>query len=301
MKKKYLSIIIIPHASCSHRTYSFSKRKLKFILAVSIFFFLLLTAFLIDYFTMNVTRANYKELLSRYEEQNQTLLAYQDKISDLEKKIQNFEVYTEKLNIMAGLKSEDILNTQPGVGSGTGEDNEGTNNQNISNPQQGLIALESLQIKSESLQQNLNILSNHFEEQVLQLAATPTIWPTKGWVTSTYGWRNDPFTGKRTFHRGLDIATHYGNPVLATADGIVVQTSNDKIGGKTIKISHRGGYTTVYCHLSKFLVRPGQRVKRGQTIGLVGSTGKALGPHVHYEVRRNGKSVNPYYYILEEQ
>jgi len=301
MKKKYLSIIIVPHSSSSHRTYSFSKRKLKFILGLTIFFVLLLTAFLIDYFTMNVTRTKYKELLSRYDEQHQTLIAYQNKITDLEKTINNFEVYTQKLNIMAGLKSEDILNTPPGLGSGTGEESGGTNNSDVSNPQEGLVALESLQIKSESLQKNLNILSNHFEEQSLQLAATPTIWPTKGWVTSTYGWRNDPFTGKRAFHRGLDIATHYGNPVLATADGVVIQTSNDKIGGKTIKISHRSGFTTVYCHLSKFLVRPGQRVKRGQTIGLVGSSGKALGPHLHYEVRRNGKSLNPYYYILEEQ
>ena len=97
-----------------------------------------------------------------------------------------------------------------------------------------------------------------------------------------------------------DIATYFGNPVIATADGVVVQTQKDKIGGKTIKISHRGGYTTVYCHLSKFLVKPGQRVKRGDTIGLIGKTGKALGPHVHYEVRLNGKSVNPYYYIIEE-
>ncbi|RLE00465.1 MAG: hypothetical protein DRJ11_11645 [Candidatus Aminicenantes bacterium] len=303
MRKKYLSIIIVPHTSSSHRTYSFSKRKLKFILGITIFLFLVLVAFLVDYFTMNVTRAKYKELLSRFENQQQTLLAYQNKIKSLEKTINDFEIYAEKLNIMAGLKSEDILKTKPGVGSGTGEDlsSASASPTPATNPKQGLVTLESLQIKAAGIKQNLNILSNHFEEQALQLAATPTIWPTKGWVTSAFGWRNDPFTGKRAFHRGLDIATHYGNPVVATADGIVIQTSYDKIGGKTIKISHRGGYTTVYCHLSKFLVRPGQRVKRGQTIGLVGSTGKALGPHLHYEVRRNGKSLNPYYYILEEQ
>ncbi|MFW6160456.1 MAG: M23 family metallopeptidase, partial [Acidobacteriota bacterium] len=99
---------------------------------------------------------------------------------------------------------------------------------------------------------------------------------------------------------GIDIATHYGNPVAATADGVVIQTKSEKIGGNTIKISHRGGYTTIYCHLSKFLVKPGQKIKRGETIGLVGSTGKALGPHVHYEIKRDGKSLNPYYYVLEE-
>jgi murein DD-endopeptidase MepM/ murein hydrolase activator NlpD len=268
---------------------------------VSISLFIILVAFLVDYFTMNVTRAKYKELLSRFENQQQTLLAYQNKIKSLEQTINDFEAYAEKLNIMAGLKSEDILSTKPGVGSGTSENTGNSTTSTPPNPNQGLVALESLQIKADGLKQNLTVLSNHFEEQALKLAATPTIWPTKGWVTSAFGWRNDPFTGKRAFHRGLDIATHYGNPVVATADGVVIQTSYDKIGGKTIKISHRGGYTTVYCHLSKFLVRPGQRVKRGQTIGLVGSTGKALGPHLHYEVRRNGKSLNPYYYILEEQ
>ncbi|MFQ5720889.1 MAG: M23 family metallopeptidase, partial [Candidatus Aminicenantales bacterium] len=150
------------------------------------------------------------------------------------------------------------------------------------------------------VEKNLTTLVQFFENQPLKLAATPSIWPTKGWVTSAFGWRNDPFTGKRAFHKGIDIATNLGNPVVATADGVVVQTKIEKIGGKTIIISHRGGYTTVYCHLNKFLVRPGQRVKRGDVIGEVGKTGKALGPHVHYEVRVNGKPVNPYYYILEE-
>ena len=101
-------------------------------------------------------------------------------------------------------------------------------------------------------------------------------------------------------HWGLDIVTHPGNPVWATADGTVISTKNDKIGGKTMKINHRGLYTTVYCHLSEYKVKPGQKVKRGQVIGLVGKTGKVTGPHVHYEVRLNGKKVNPYYYILEE-
>ena len=143
-------------------------------------------------------------------------------------------------------------------------------------------------------------IQNFFEDQALQLASTPTIWPTKGYISSPYTWRDDPFTGKWTFHHGIDIATSQGNPVYATADGTVIQARTDKIGGKTIKIKHLFGYTTVYCHLSKFLVKVGQKVRRSETIGLVGSTGKAKGPHVHYEVHLNGKAVNPYNYLLEE-
>jgi murein DD-endopeptidase MepM/ murein hydrolase activator NlpD len=81
----------------------------------------------------------------------------------------------------------------------------------------------------------------------------------------------------------------------------VVETKNDRIGGKTILISHGGGLSTLFYHLDKILVRPGQKVKRGEVIGLVGKTGKALGPHLHYEVQVNGKSVNPLQYILEEE
>jgi murein DD-endopeptidase MepM/ murein hydrolase activator NlpD len=119
-------------------------------------------------------------------------------------------------------------------------------------------------------------------------------------MSSAYGWRDDPFTGKRAFHHGIDIATNRGNPIYATADGTVIQMRTDKIGGKTIKIKHMFGYVTIYCHMSEFLVKVGQKVKRGDTIGLVGSTGKARGPHVHYEVQLNGKEKNPYFYILEE-
>ena len=98
-----------------------------------------------------------------------------------------------------------------------------------------------------------------------------------------------------------DIATNYGNPIVATADGIVISLGNDKMGGKNIVISHGGGVTTHYLHLSKFLIKSGQRVKRGDVIGLVGKTGKARGPHLHYEVRVNNRPVNPYNYILEEE
>ena len=139
-----------------------------------------------------------------------------------------------------------------------------------------------------------------FENQTAQLASTPTVWPTTGWLTSGFGERIDPFTGKKTYHYGIDIASSFGNSVVSTADGFVSNVKREKIGGNTVIISHGGGFTTVYCHLSKFAVKAGQRVKRWDVIGYIGQTGKALGPHVHYEVRRNGKAVNPQRYVLEE-
>lgn len=299
MDKKNLSLIIIPHGQGKHRIISLSRKKINFFKGLGLFFLLVLVVFLVDYFTMNVTREKYRELLEENEQYKQTLTSYEESISKLQSTIDTFEKYARKLNIMAGLKSSDVMESSLGVGSGTEE--QGQIFLPPSAPKDlNLQKVESLQQKADGIEKNLNILTTYFEEQALKLSGTPSVWPTKGWVTSPYGWRNDPFTGKRTFHWGIDIATHYGNPVVATADGVVIETKSEKIGGKIIKISHRGGYTTIYCHLSKFLVKPGQKVKRGDTIGLVGSTGKALGPHVHYEVKRDGKSLNPYYYILEE-
>lgn len=297
MQRKILSFIIVPHRKGKSRTISLSKRALQILAGISAFLFMALMLFLVDYITMNVTRQKYKGLLQENVKKEGTIAQYQNTIADLQATIEHFETYAKKLNVMAGLKSPEVLK-EVGIGSGTSNEQE-SSTPNISQDI-ALNSLETVSQKAERVEKNLNTLISFFEDQSMRLAATPSIAPTKGYWVSSYGWRDDPFTGKRTFHSGIDIATYFGNPVLVTADGVVIQTTRDKIGGKTIKISHRGGYTTVYCHLNKILVKPGQKVKRGDTIGLVGKTGKALGPHVHYEVRLNGKSVNPYYYILEE-
>ncbi|MFQ6108283.1 MAG: M23 family metallopeptidase [Candidatus Aminicenantales bacterium] len=297
MPRKILSLIIVPHKKGKPKTISLSKRAIQILIGIFAFLFIVLVVFLADYFTMNVTRKKYKALVQDNIKKDETIARYQNTVAELKATIDHFENYAKKLNIMAGLKSPDILK-EVGIGGGTSNSYTGGTT-GISRPI-SLNRLETVSQKAQGVEKNLTTLVNFFENQSLKLAGTPTIAPTKGYWVSSYGWRDDPFTGKRAFHRGIDIATYFGNPVMATADGVVIQTTYDKIGGKTIKISHRGGYTTVYCHLSKFLVKPGQKVKRGETIGLVGKTGKALGPHVHYEVRLNGKSVNPYYYILEE-
>jgi murein DD-endopeptidase MepM/ murein hydrolase activator NlpD len=297
MPEKVISLIILPHRKGKPKTVSLSKKTIRIWAGILAFIFVAFMVFLVDYFTMNVTRKKYKQLIQENIKKDETIVQYKSTVAQLEATIEHFENYAKKLNIMAGLKSPDVLK-EAGIGSGTSNGQE-SSTPNLSQ-QMSLQSLETVSQKAEGVEKNLNTLVTFFENESLRLAGTPSIAPTKGYWVSSFGWRDDPFTGKRAFHRGIDIATYFGNPVVATADGVVIQTKRDKIGGKTIKISHRGGYTTVYCHLSKFLVKPGQKVKRGDTIGLIGKTGKALGPHVHYEVRLNGKSVNPYYYILEE-
>lgn len=296
MAKKYISVIIVPHNRAKSRRLSLSEKSIKIAVGIVTLVFLALAVFLVDYFTMNVTRQRYKALLEENNSQKMAMAQYKQTVDKLQSTIDNYESYAKKLNIMAGLKSEEVLEGEPGIGSGFVQE--------IGNPSPSQVLdlenLDDISQKAVRIEKNLDTLTAFFEDQTVQLASTPTIWPTKGYMSSSYGWRDDPFTGKRAFHHGIDIATSYGNPIYATADGTVIQARTDKIGGNTIKIKHMFGYVTIYCHMSKFLVKVGQKVKRGETIGLVGSTGKARGPHVHYEVQLNSKEKNPYNYILEE-
>ncbi len=142
-------------------------------------------------------------------------------------------------------------------------------------------------------------LYDFFENQKILLASTPSIWPTKGWTSSRFGYRTSPFTGKREFHRGLDIATRMSAPIVAPADGIVSFVGRDGGYGRVVTLKHGYGLKTKYAHLSKALVKKGQQVKRGETIALVGNSGRSTGPHLHYEVHLNNMAVDPLRYIIE--
>jgi murein DD-endopeptidase MepM/ murein hydrolase activator NlpD len=129
-------------------------------------------------------------------------------------------------------------------------------------------------------------------------AATPSIWPTHGWLSSSMGNRADPFTGEKDFHPGLDISADKGDPVYATADGKVVNASAAGNYGNLVILDHGYGLETRYGHLSAFKVKVGETVKRGNLLGLVGATGRATSSHLHYEVRANGRILNPLQLLL---
>jgi murein DD-endopeptidase MepM/ murein hydrolase activator NlpD len=132
-------------------------------------------------------------------------------------------------------------------------------------------------------------------------AATPSIWPAHGWLSSSVGRRTDPITGGDDYHQGLDISADHGSPVYATADGTVVTASREGAYGNLVTIDHGYGLETRYGHLSKYDVKSGAKVKRGQVIGRVGATGRATGPHLHYEVRVNGRLLNPLQLLLQQR
>ncbi len=131
------------------------------------------------------------------------------------------------------------------------------------------------------------------------LAATPSLRPTNGWISSNFGYRVSPFTGRKEFHKGLDIATREGTPIISPADGVVTYSGNKWLMGNMITIDHGYGMLTRYGHIKELLKKKGDKVKRGEVIALVGNTGRSTGPHVHYEIRLNGVPVNPQKYILD--
>jgi murein DD-endopeptidase MepM/ murein hydrolase activator NlpD len=124
-------------------------------------------------------------------------------------------------------------------------------------------------------------------------SATPSVWPVAGWLTSSYGNRRDPITKGADFHPGLDISADYGQPVLATGDASVGSAGPNGAYGNMVMLDHGFGIVTKYGHLSRFNVRAGDQVKRGDVIGYVGSTGRSTGSHLHYEIWMNGRLTNP--------
>jgi murein DD-endopeptidase MepM/ murein hydrolase activator NlpD len=148
-------------------------------------------------------------------------------------------------------------------------------------------------------EQFLQELSLAAEQKSSRWAATPSIWPVRGWVTSGFGPRVSPFTEKPAWHDGLDIGAAANAPVQAPAQGRVTMVSFDPKLGNLVKLDHGFGIETLYGHLAKALVKEGQRVKRGDVVGLVGSSGLATGPHLHYMVKVYGQALDPVKYILE--
>lgn len=170
-----------------------------------------------------------------------------------------------------------------------------------------------LLIKAVAVQESLSILLRRAElqnatfdqmgEYVGHLykywSQSPSIRPAAGIVTSGFGYRSDPITGETLFHDGLDIANQIGTPVFAPADGIVKATGQMQNFGNAVVIAHpESGVETIYGHLKKSSVQASQSVKRGELIGFVGNSGKSTGPHLHYEIRKNGSAVNPVPFIL---
>ncbi len=247
----------------------------------------LLTAGLIAphlWMRVQTQRTTLEHLASENERLRGQTARFEASVDDLQQRLSGIETAAGKLANELGMEMQSV----PAGGAG------GTT---LAGRSPLLSELDALSGRTAGVRESLEQLDDAFRVRSRLISATPSIMPAQGWFSHGFGWRKDPFSDKRRFHRGIDIVNHRGTPVYATADGVVSRAVRIANLGKTVDISHGRGYVTRFAHLSEILVKPGQKVERGELIGKIGSTGRSTGDHLHYEVWHDGRRVNPWKYL----
>ena len=313
MADRFYTFMVIPERSSAVKKWIVPVKSLKIGLgiAVSLVVVFLMTSMMTLRFLSKDGEFKQTVLRNHYLEGQLELLKSKVATSDATMvRIQNFE---QKLRTLAKLDQQQVSGA--GFGPITGEEErifKGEVEGNEIAGDEGRENLTDVDLKARSMELTIDQVANRalLQEQSLAelyellkdqeslLSSTPSVWPTKGWITSQFGYRISPFTGLRQLHDGLDIAAQVGTKIFAPADGVVTNTSIEDGYGKVVAINHGYGVVTRFGHNAEIVVKLGQRVRRGDPIALVGSTGRATGPHLHYEVRVNGIPVNPFRYIL---
>jgi murein DD-endopeptidase MepM/ murein hydrolase activator NlpD len=236
--------------------------------------------------------------------------AMNDKAKDVDGKLAHLRRFDEQLRVLSDLPESaavvDFGGARGGVAGGSangdaaalavelsGKDVDAAELRDalLDSRLQGLAAEATRQMTS------LAELVDHLQQRELVLRSTPSVAPARGLLTSGFGARSDPFTGSYAMHSGLDIAAPEGAEIIAPADGTIVFADEKGEYGNCVVVDHGRGIQTLFGHLKKYIVKPGEPVKRGQLIGYMGSTGRSTATHLHYEVRREGTPVNPRPYI----
>lgn len=288
MKKH--TIILIPHARAKFRKWRFSTLQAGIALGSLAALTLggLVTG--LAYFSVSFDR----DELSRIADENASLRdvnqGFEKSVRELESQLADYQDRIHKLAIVAGLPE-----LSPSAEAGIG----GSESLDVPGGDVG-SELRALSLRLDGLGEGTDLLQRKLDERRVQISATPAIAPVRGILTSGFGVRRDPFTGRPSFHSGIDFVAPPGKEVAVTGDGIVTHAGRDNGLGKAVYVSHGFGVSTRYGHLSKTLVEVGQRVRRGDTVGLVGNTGRSTGYHLHYEVWVDGEATNPLGYILDE-
>ena len=232
-------------------------------------------------------------------EQRRQLVSLAERISQVSRDLQRVQGFDSKLRIMMNMEKDP-------ADAGGGLDLVGDFSRSYLPLHRQELAARKMQDFLERLSESARLEEVRQQDLLLALrenrdalSSMPTIWPVVGFVSSSFGWRSAPFGGRGQFHKGLDITNRVGTPIVAPAQGLVIQSGHDGAYGLSIEINHGGGIITKYGHMQRCAVPAGVWVKRGQVIGYVGMSGRTTGPHLHYEVRLNGVPVNPMRYILD--
>ena len=215
------------------------------------------------------------------------------KLGQMQAQLAHLDSLGERLAVLSGIKPGDANANNP---TGLGKDRRGgplvqPTSMSSADLQNALGALsQQIEIRGDTL----SMIESQLLDERVRKSMLPTTLPILAqWNASSFGWRIDPFTGERALHEGVDFAADIGTPIMAAAGGVVITAERHPEYGNMVEIDHGNELTTRYAHLSKFLVKPGALVRRGQKIAESGSTGRSTGPHMHFEVRLRGAAQNP--------
>jgi murein DD-endopeptidase MepM/ murein hydrolase activator NlpD len=233
--------------------------------------------------------SRYNALLSEKEQLQNNYSRLEQEAKERDIQVASLGSLAGEVSSLYGLKANPVLEDVP---SGTHDDAQ------LHTCLDQLYALKTSALSGAAMTGiSLGMVQNVTMADWQRANSAPNLWPVEGQITGSFGERIDPFNGEGAFHNGVDIASSYGQPVIAPADGVVTFADTEGGYGRFIVISHGHGITTRYGHLAGFAVAPGQQIRRGDVIGYVGLSGRSTGPHLHYEVRINDIPVNPHKYL----
>ena len=292
MANECYTLIVVPHAKARFRRIQVPVRLAKLTFTLVTLAGLTIGGVLVHYARMTNEMHDLRRLRAENSELLTKTRAYEENAGKLQAKVVQLQTMVTKLGVMAGLEHSLPDAGTAGVGGAVGLESQA--------PALAPRALAAIDESLTSLTRRSAQLEEFYRDQTLVLASTPSIWPVRGYLSAGFGNRLDPFTGQRDFHSGIDISTPIGTRIFAPADGVVLSAAPQGAYGNSIIIDHGYGVVTRYGHLDGDAARPGQRVRRGDLIGFVGSTGRSTGPHLHYEVWVRDQAQNPIHFILDE-
>lgn len=305
MSKKYTVMIFDAAKLGRAKSISISTKPLW--IAAGALIILLAVSFVSSYLAFSYYRASHS-VMAGYKDDSELRVQldnYAKQLDDMNKKIAGLDELEYKVRDLVSYQNGDRVVKQVAVG-GKEVDilrdyfaaSDRKEQEFFDNLNETLLVMS---VELDKREMSLTELVDFLEEQRLIMLSTPTIWPVRGWISSQFGFRTSPFTGRRVFHEGLDIAAQYGLDVHATAKGIVVFAGEKSGYGNVVTIDHGYGYMTRYGHNSRLTVKVGDKINKGDVVAKVGSTGRSTGPHCHYEVLVNGIPVNPLKFIIDEK
>jgi len=296
-----ITIFVVPDGTKKVKQFKIPKLFLSLFVLLSIVCSAFLFSIVQDYYIIKSSLPRLSELKRENVQQKRQCIYLAQRINQITKRMVDLNEFDRKLKTMVNLKTGEDDSQFKGVG---GSDPILLDPKHAIDKTHGALvrsmhrALDNLDHEIAFGKEDKEGLFKFLENQKMLLASTPSIRPAKGWMSSGFGYRVSPFTGQKEFHRGIDLATRMGAPIVAPADGMISSITSDHGYGRIFTINHGYGVVTKYAHLKKALVKKGQYVKRGETIALVGNTGRSTGPHLHYEVHLNKVTVDPLRYIL---